>query len=71
MTFGTPYASPSWPAGTSEADKAAFRRMAEGGCELNRSTEEFAKALASIGPLTKLVAHPRHGFAVIDAELAA
>jgi hypothetical protein len=54
-----------------DAEQMAERRaLAKGGCELNRSEEELARAIAMIGParLTKLVPHVCHGFAVVDAD---
>jgi hypothetical protein len=71
--MSTPYAAPHWPAGTTAEQMAECRALAKGGCELNRSEEELARAIAMIGParLTKLVPHARHGFAVVDADMAA
>jgi hypothetical protein len=66
----SPYSAPHWPAGTTAEQMAERRALAKGGCELNRSEEELARAIAMIGParLTKLVPHVCHGFAVVDAD---
>jgi hypothetical protein len=55
----SPYSAPHWPAGTTAEQMAERRALAKGGCELNRSEEELARAIAMIGParLTKLVPH--------------